>query len=161
MRVLIIGSSASVRADLGRIQRSDFDSVIGVNQAAIEFGPVDFHITLHPDQFAYRKAGRMVSYRNELGVDEVFDWRWPQIKNNSGSSGLYAVKYALDRLNADYIVLAGIGMDESPHFDGRPWKDFSRYRKAWPAVLPAIKGKVYSLSGWTAKLLGEPNDPTA
>lgn len=155
MRVLVIGSSASARADLSRIDRKDYQLIIGVNQAANEFGPVDVHITLHPEEFAKCKAAHLVSYKPWPLVDEVFDWRWPSLKANSGSSGLYAVKYALQR-KATHVTLAGVSMDEQPHFDGRPFKMWNNYRPAWKANLPALKGKVFSLSGWTAQLLGEP-----
>lgn len=153
MRVLVIGSAASVAAELATIDRSAFDKVIGVNRAAIEFGPVDIHCSLHPKEYASIKAGYMVSHEKQRGVDEVFPCLW-SIGGTSGSSGLYAVKYALERLDATEIILAGVGMDEGPHFyNPSKWHQANRFQKTWIEVAPRLRGTVKSLGGWTARLL--------
>lgn len=157
MRVLVIGSGANVAAELATVDRASFDKVIGVNRAAIHFGPVDIHCSLHPREYSPIKAAYLVSHEKQRGVDEVFPclW-WPG--GNSGSSGLYAVKYALEKLGATAVVLAGVGMDEGPHFyNPSAWHQAKRFQRTWAAVAPLLRGKVTSLGGWTAELLNGGN----
>lgn len=157
MRVLVIGAGESVKAELAMVDRSSFDRVIGVNRAAIELGPVDVHVSLHPREFAQIKAGYFVSHEKHRGVDEVFKCEW-RIGGNSGSSGLYAVKYALERLGADEIILAGVGMDSGPHYYTKSdWPQALKFQRTWIEVAPQLRGKVKSLGGWTAQLLNGPD----
>ncbi|WP_420465603.1 hypothetical protein [Panacagrimonas sp.] len=154
MRTLIIGSGPNVAAELMTVNRRHFDLTLGINRAAIDHGPVDAHITMHPREYGPRKVAWMVSFHPFAGVNEVFPWRWsPEVKS-SGSSGLYAIKYALYRGSQD-ITLAGVGLDVAPHYYGGPdWQAAMQFRRAWEQVLPEIRGKVYSLGGWTRGLLG-------
>lgn len=153
-QALVIGSAATVADELAMIDRSAFDIVIGVNAAAIEYGPVDVHATLHPAEYAPRKAGHMVSHINMIGVDEVMPAHHRKGADCSGSSGLFAVRYALDRRGADRVILAGVNMTTAPHFN-RPseWQGAMRQRNAWRDLCPILSGRVYSLGGWTAELL--------
>lgn len=114
LNVLVIGSGANVEDELAQINRNDFDKIIGVNRAAILYGPVDYHCSLHPREYAPIKKARLISHKWCKGVDEVFPCEWRN-GGNSGSSGLFAVKYALERLKADHITLVGVGMDAEPH----------------------------------------------
>lgn len=156
MRVLIIGSGAKVESELAQINRADFDAVIGVNRAARLYPPVDIHISLHPHTYAERKIAHFVAHMDLPGVDEVFDYQWPGCQT-SGSSGLYAVKYALERLHADAVVLCGVGMEVEPHiYTSNDWQGANRYREAWEVVEPILRGRVTSMGGWTAQLLGQP-----
>lgn len=156
MNVLIIGSGGNVEFELETINRADFDKVIAVNRAARLFGPVDYHVSLHPERFAARKQAHFVAPRQDRYrlVDEVFSWKWPEFEGNSGSSGLYAVKYALERLDAHSVVLAGVGMDIAPHvYNSRDWKAAADHRITWTKVAKRIAPKVTSLGGWTKELL--------
>jgi hypothetical protein len=76
-----------------------------------------------------------------------------------GTLSLYAVEVLLHRYRADRIVLAGCPLDEASHYYKRgelgPYLD--HYRAGWRIALPALQGRVRSLSGWTAGLLGEPD----
>lgn len=156
MKVLVIGSGNNVEEELSMIDRGDFDKIIGVNKAAILFGPVDIHVSLHPDVYAKLKQGYFVSFVQIQGVDEVFDYVWPNSDGKSGSSGLYAVKYALERLHADSVVLAGVGMDTSPHvYNNCNWRQAEVFRHTWGEVASRLIGKVTSLGGYTAELLGK------
>lgn len=156
MRVLIIGSGPNVKAELATVDRADFDVVIGVNQAAIDFGPVDYHCSLHPHEYAPKRACQwLVSHRMVPGVKEVFTPAW-RTGGSSGSSGLYAVKYALEKLCADEVVLAGIGIDEKPHYYSTiDWPQAGYFQRTWLEVQDQLKGKVRSLGGWTAELLND------
>jgi hypothetical protein len=158
--VLVIGTNARVFDEMDTINRSDFDCVIGVNMASLIFHPVDVLCTLHPEFFQhYKMPGlRMVSQRDCGGVvDEIFSHKWAGYEHKtSGTSGLYAVKYALQRLNATKVVLAGIGMDDCGHIYNEVMSftaDVIQYQKTWEIVLPELKDKVFSLGGWTKGLL--------
>lgn len=154
MRVLVIGSGENVVSELAQINRSGFDKVIGVNRAAIDHGPVDIHCSLHPREYGKIKAAYLVSHQEHRGVDEVFPCQW-RVGGSSGSSGLYAVKYALQALGADQIVLAGIGMTGPHYYTNSDWAQSAIFQQTWKEVLPILKGRVTSLGGWTAELLNE------
>jgi hypothetical protein len=67
---------------------------------------------------------------------------------------LFAVKYALEKLKADEIVLAGVGMDAGPHYyNPSAWHDAQKFQRTWEQVADKLRGKVTSLGGWTAELL--------
>lgn len=152
-RALVIGSGDRVAAELRRVNRDDFDVVIGVNAAGVAFGPVDYHVTLHPETYAKQKAGTLVSHKKREGVDIVTDHHMRK-GGKSGSSGLFGVKFALIDLGCSEVTIAGIGLDFAPHFN-RPdiWNSAKGFRQAWVEALPQLKGKVTSLGGWTAELL--------
>jgi len=160
VNVLVIGTNSRVFKEMSEINRDDYSAIIGVNMASLLFHPVNYLCTLHPEFFQhYKMPGlRMISQRHCNGfVDEVFDHVWDGYKQkNSGTSGLYAVKYALQRLDADKVVLAGIGLDDCGHIYNEVTSftsDVLTYQKTWEIVLPELKGKVFSLGGWTKGLL--------
>lgn len=160
LKVLVIGSGANVKNELAIVDRASFDKIIGVNRAAIHFGPVDIHCTLHPKDYGPQKVAWMVSHQMRNGVDEVFECLW-NMGGSSGSSGLYAVKYAIEKLESTDITLAGVGMDIGPHYyNPSNWEAAKRFQRTWIDVLPQIKGKVKSLGGWTARLLNEDHHET-
>lgn len=151
-RALVIGSGDRVRAELAKVNRDDFDVIIGVNQAAIDFGPVDYHVTLHGAEYAPKKVATLVTQRKHRDADIVTPYAFRK-GGKSGSSGLFGVKFALVDLECDEVVLAGVGMDFAPHYN-RPdlWKP-QGFRQAWIEALPHMKGRVTSLGGWTAEIL--------
>lgn len=150
MRFLVIGYGHRVKDELSQIDRTSFDFVVGVNQAAIDFGPVDVHVTLHPEKYASVKAAPMVAPIATKGVDVVFPWQWFDTKS-SGSSGLYAVKWSLQY--SQDITLAGVGLD-GPHYGrDKDWKSAERFQEIWKKAEPHLRGKVRSLGGWTKELL--------
>jgi len=88
-------------------------------------------------------------------------------QTHSGSSGLFAVKVALEELGFGRVILCGVPMMPTPHFfkssqdhaldNGEyGWRDAESYRQGWLEALPAMKGRVFSMSGWTKELLGAP-----
>ena len=160
MRVLVIGSGAAVERELSTIDRAAFDKIIGVNRAAVLYGPVDIHCSLHPREYAQVKAGWFVSHDDSVrGVDEVFPCLW-RPGGNSGSSGLYAVKYALGRLEADEVILAGVGMDYGPHiYNPSNWPQAPEFQRTWIEEADKLRGRVRSLGGWTAQLLNGDTSP--
>lgn len=151
-RALVIGSGDRVSAELRKVNRDDFNVVIGVNAAAIEFGPVDYHVSLHGPEYVGRKAATFVTHKKCKGADIITPYAFRK-HGPSGSSGLYGVKFALVDLGCDEVVIAGIGMDFAPHFNREEiWKP-TGFRTAWVEALPLLRGKVTSLGGWTAELL--------
>ena len=75
----------------------------------------------------------------------------------SGSSGLFALKVALEDLGATRAVLCGVPMDTRAHFHvGGPWGGARRHQIGWRQALPAIAGRARSMSGWTRDMLGGP-----
>lgn len=134
-------------------------------------GRIDYAISLHPerlkDQALKRAAnGYPFGYQtwshqkmrggNPRGaplpdVDKVMeDW--------AGSSGLFAVQVALQQ-GFKKIVLAGIPMDGTGnHFiRRRQWQTAHQFAKAWRKHSNALRGRVRSMSGWTADEFGRPN----
>jgi hypothetical protein len=91
------------------------------------------------------------------GVDRAVEYRFPK-QSSSGSSGLFAVKIAVDE-GCSRIVLAGVPMSaDGGHIgDGKIFRsECHEYRKAWEQALPAFKDVTTSMSGWTAARLGMP-----
>lgn len=89
-------------------------------------------------------------------------------QEHGGSSGLFGVKIALVDLGYDQVVCAGIPMIDAPHyFAGHPtdiavdgnnpvWTSATSYWVGWFEAMPHLKGKVFSMSGWTREQLGAP-----
>ncbi len=168
--VLVLGSAACLWADLaclpsGFITRSQ---VIAANWSAVAYlGRVDFWVSLHPDLLP-GWIGRRCAQGGPDGfltvapirparvpVALVFPERW------GGSSGLYAVQFALERLGAARVVLAGVPVDDQSYLHGAEPRfavgaKLERYRDAWRRRAPSLRGKVTSLGGWSRELLGGP-----
>jgi hypothetical protein len=163
-RILIIGSGPNAAEEVERARttasgnRRFWDITVGVNYAAERYGPVDVQCTIHPKLFAGNRklAPYLVSTVGVRGCDEILHWNWPGC-DNSGSGGLYAVKWALNQ-DPDQVVLAGVGIDLAPHdTGGRVWEDAARFRPTWEYVKPQLEGVVTSMGGWTRELLGAPS----
>lgn len=170
MKTLIIGYASNVLDDVAKVKFSDFDYVIAVNRAITLFPKADIWITLHPEYFAdwepddLSPETKIVTFdrtRNALGnvikyeVDEVFPYLFDG-QENSGSSGLYAVKYSIEVLNSTETVLAGIPMDPSlPHHgESDPWST-DEFWETWVNMADHLRSNnVRSLSGRTSELLG-------
>jgi hypothetical protein len=76
--------------------------------------------------------------------------------NASGSSGLFAVKVALEA-GAERVVLAGVPLVASARHVERPvgpWHERDSFVDAWHIAEPHIAGRVKSMSGWTREFLG-------
>lgn len=171
MKVLIIGSADCLLADMERVNLSDFDKIIAVNKAFLLYPGSDFWITLHPENLqrwkpegVERAKTTVVSFSktvNTLGnkinytIDETFPYLFDG-QTNSGSSGMYAVKYAMEILKASEIVLAGVPMD--PHIghidDASAWIEGNEFWQTWENMAWKLRAhNVKSLSGRTADLL--------
>jgi len=173
LRALCLGSGACQAEDLGAaasfgIVAGQGWTLIAVNTAAMRWpGPLPHWATFHADHFP-----QWISKRHDLGLPPA-EKLWSAdrrvipkaldvqiIQNWGGSSGMLAVTVAL-RLQAEKIVLCGIPLDMyQGHFDrdDKTWVDGGNYRAAWEKQAPKWEGKVRSMSGWTANLLGSPDD---
>ena len=161
---LVIGGAACQSADLATLDGMDFAFRIGINNAAYAFPDLDCACSLHPEHVPGWKAKR-----TEAGFQPI-EWVsfheprfgvtvWqpePLDAWTRGSSSLYATGYALTKV--DHVVLAGCPMDDTPNIyrDETRWAPYQRYRLGWQKMLPLLKGRVTSCSGWTAAELGTP-----
>lgn len=170
MMAVILGSGASLQGDIAALGEWT-GTVIAVNRAGIAYpGRIDHWVTLHPEMLEGFMEERAIAYgpsdfttwsqrpHDDAQVDRVVTDIEPK-----GSSGLFAARIALRHLGCDRVVLAGIPIDDGPHFydaDGvRSGPAFRYYRPAWlRARRQEFSGRVRSLSGWTREILGSPDN---
>lgn len=172
---LIVGSASCVWDDLAAAaELFEPDAVFVVNDMIPRYeGVIDYTVTLHPEKLFGWQLDRLTNgYNNnycsvsferaetrEKGVvypciDKVVDWRYAD-QASSGSSGLYAVKVAQEE-GFDRILLAGVPMTQTPHFDRRKdWQECETFLATWVKVKHRL-GTVRSMSGFTRELLGYP-----
>jgi hypothetical protein len=162
--VLVLGGASSLWDDLRALGPFQ-GTIIAVNDSgAVYPHRIDHLCSLHGD-----KIGGWARERRRRGLNADFlTWTRPEHDGladrylsgwSSGSSGLFAVGVALE-LGAESVVLAGVPMQASAahFFDREPWDAVSLYLRAWEARADALRGRVYSMSGWTRDLLGPPPD---
>lgn len=114
-------------------------------------------ITLHPSKLkdwlplrgSYPAPKQVWAHRKFAGVSNVTeDWM--------GSSGLFAIKVAM-QLGYAKIVLCGVPMTDEKHFvRGEAWTAVAAFKKAWVKHKDEIAPFVRSFSGWTAEQFGRP-----
>jgi hypothetical protein len=168
---LVLGGGPSVWNDVDAAKAlGSFHGAVACNDAGTDWkGELDALVTLHPNKMhiwrskrearGYPPAKVYIAHQEGAGVDRIEPYRWPEM-NTSGSSGLYAVKIAME-LGFDRIVLCGVSLTTDGHyFDSKAWKHrlVESYRAAWLSVMHVhLIGKVKSFSGWTAEQLGTPD----
>lgn len=182
---LVIGSATGVWEEIFEL-RSWFrpDEVVVVNDMIQAYRyPITAAVSLHPEKMSRWLSQRM--RRSHQGPQHIAiqdTWEdWFRVirhekrlsftptlitgqmmpgQTNSGSSGLFAVKVALDDLCCDRVICVGMPMDaDRAHFHraGREWRGADRHRKGWEEARDHMKGRVTSMSGWTADFLGKPS----
>jgi len=159
---VVMGGAICVWYDVLRFQALWPGDVItmATNETGWQYpGRLDHWVTLHPENFerkswiAKRAIKDYTTWSHRWNVDEYWE-HW-----GAGSSGLYCVTIALEKLKIEKIVLCGVPMDTQGNVDGRDeWamKEVAIHREGWKKHLPKIKDHVRSMSGWTRELLGEP-----
>lgn len=169
---LIVGGAACVWDDLARAKAfAPFDMVIAINDAIADYGnDIDCAITLHPEKLhgwleRRHKAGRnrpelIIAHDHPKGnpgvLTEVMEYRWPEM-NQSGSSGLFAVKAAIEK-GCDGRLLCGVPMTNDPHYhDAKPWEAVSSFWDAWEVTRHRHAEGTRSMSGRTAEMFGLPD----
>lgn len=165
---IILGGAMSVWGELHKAQELIGERpyiIVAANHAGRDYpGHVDHHCTMHPDLFPkwlrerQRKCLPMGAKlwharHRKSPVDSTPLESW------GGSSGLLCTKLALD-LGATHVILCGVPMDQRGcHYDkpGSRWMEASQYHAPWKSHVPHMQDKVRSMSGWTAALLGRPD----
>jgi len=174
---LVLGGARCVYGDVeAALALGHFDGVVACNDITTRWpGPLAAAVSKHPERWAgwlkqRADAGRApparifahLEVRNATPkalrhVTDFTEFRFPG-QTGTGSSGLFALKVALDDLGFDKAVLCGVPMSaDRGHFAyGPTWPDAIHYQPAWREALPAIQDRARSLSGWTRNLLGAP-----
>ena len=113
------------------------------------------HVVIHSGWkawFAHIRKPPDMLMPGALIIDQFFEGQ-----TDSGSSGLFAVKAALVDFKFDRVLVAGMPMDEERGHVGskdRPWRGCMRHRAGWEQAMPHLRGRVFSMSGWTKEQLG-------
>lgn len=173
---LILGGAACVWTDVeAALELGEYQIVVACNDVMAAWpGRLDALVTLHPDKAGLwlqrrRRNGfpdpvSIVGHTNGIGgsripdcVKEFVDYKFPG-QQASGSSGLFAVKYALLNMGAERAVLCGVPMtvEEAHFYDAKPWGGAERHRKGWEETWGHTRDRVRSMSGWTMRKLGLP-----
>jgi len=168
--LLIIGSASCVWEDLRRYDPLHNGDRMAINNMMAHYvGRLDHGVTIHYDWlpgWGFRQA-YLASHvpwepmATHSGVKRSWvKYAWP-LKRDGGTSGLFGVLIAL-LMGYQKIVLAGMPCDDSPNFCDSPYGKHAQYgretvHREWLSARDAVfKGRVKSLSGNTAKWLGEP-----
>lgn len=176
-RCIVIGGGNTVWDDIAEARKlGTYQAVIAVNDVGAEYpGHVDIWATLHPENLpkwtakrhanGFPPAGMYAAHNGNTNIgrlgrfqpDYMTDYRWPEM-SASGSSGLFAVKVAIEQ-GYDRIVLCGVPMQaQAAHFfEAREWAEVKAFTDAWTVARRHYANKTRSLSGWTAKILGKPS----
>ena len=169
-RALILGGANCVWDDVeAACKLGKFQAIVAVNDVGAEYPEhVDIWCSLHPDKLpawakqradnGYRPAGMLVGHADKKSagfLDETTPYQWPGM-SGSGSSGLFAVKVALEH-GYNRVVLCGVPMEKRPHFFKKePWPQVDSFTAAWKTSINNYSEFTRSMSGWTAELLGKP-----
>jgi hypothetical protein len=156
MNVLILGCAPCVQDDVNHVPVSDSGYIaIATGRMIVDWAHrLDYAASLHLSDIVHVEHATTVCTEGlGRGADIIYD----QIPYRNGSSALYAVGFALLR-GAERIVLAGCPIDDTGHYwDAKRPLQYDGFRGAWLRALPQIKGRVFSMSGWTRELLGAPS----
>lgn len=175
---LVIGGAKCLFDDLEAVEEQEigYDGVVAANAAGVVWpGHLNAWVTIHP-RFMYSGPNWAVQ-RSKMGFPEaqyVFShhlrdkivpiniqetpWEMPGL-TGFGSSGLFAVKVALIDLGYSSVLLCGVPMTATPHFDRKArWSSATKFRRNWLSVDPAFRTRIRSMSGWTREQFGGPND---
>lgn len=152
-KILITGAAPCAIADIERVPvyfEYDF-MAIGLDAVDKYAWPIKYVATYHPteiDKIRERRKAiggnldyKMVGHESMPGIDIVEPYRPP-----SGSSALLGALVAI-KLKYDVIILCGCPIDVAPYLP---------FQQGWIKLESEVKGKVYSMSGWTMKFLGAP-----
>lgn len=160
MNALVIGGASTVWDDLAALREWTPGCTVVVNDIGTVYPRFDAWATLHAEKLDGWKAERTAR-----GLPGGYvTWGRPEKPGTdrtlagwtSGSSGMFGVGVAL-AMGAESVVVAGVPLDARPHFfDEAAWESFHLYRRAWERRVERLRGRVWSMSGWTRELLGEP-----
>lgn len=173
MRIaLVLGGAECLWQDVeAALEMGEFQGVVACNDAGAAWpGDLDGWVSLHSGKLArwirdreknghwpaWKVAGHLNETQRSPAVALYVDHRFPG-QRKSGSSGLFAAKFALIDLGFDRAVCCGMPLEAQKHFfGGGPWYSYGGHRGGWTQALPVIRDRLRSMSGWTADLLGRP-----
>ena len=168
----VLGSARCLWDDVRRLGefRGDWLAINTVG-CFIEW-PLQHWASLHPEFFSAWATLREPIIRNgraEANVHNVefhshktvSDWRvraWPQYPPTPGTSALFAAKVGL-ALGYERVILCGVPLDGTGSFYHSPWREQKffherKWREPWVQAAQDFGGRVRSMSGYTAELLG-------
>jgi hypothetical protein len=161
--LLITGSHPDVVADMLAVpcREIEYDLMaIGLDAVDKYLWPVLYVATFHPAEIAEikdRRAGvggehgyKVISHEHRPEVDIfIADWWKP-----TGSSALLGAQAALTVLGYERIILCGCPLTG---MNGKG-NNYETFRRGWETNRGKVIGKVTSMSGWTAELLGKPTE---
>lgn len=170
MKALVLGGAKGLHEE--ELQARDIgfhpDIIVATNHAGRDRpGEVHHWVSFHQELFpSWLKARRAAGEPDPLQLWTCHPAPAPisldlpvrRAPNWKGSSGLLAVTVALE-VGATHVVLAGVPLTrEAEHYDRAGlWRDAGNYRKGWIENAVQMNGRVRSMSGWTANLLGMPD----
>jgi hypothetical protein len=158
--LIITGASADVLIDIAGVPRvCSYDFMaIGLDAVDKYVWPILYMATYHPVEIPEirirrEKAGgnldyKVISMEARDGVDILEPFRPP-----SGSSSLLGALAAI-RMGYRRIILCGCPLDGKNATGG----SYETFREGWKAFAGELAGRVRSMSGWTAELLGMPTE---
>ena len=165
---VVLGGAARVYDDLAAALLIFTPSLIfAVNHMGRDYpGKLDCFASTHSENLPGWLAERAAAGRppvSEVWMNdtrkvppELAAYNVGRAENLGGSSSQLAVMAAFKK-GIDRVVLCGVPLDASPHYDDpNPWDAYEKFRPAWQLHLNLFRGKVTSMSGWTAELLGYP-----
>lgn len=178
---LILGGADTLHDDLRQVreQNIEYDGVIACNQAGVEWPyGLDAWVTVHPLFFLKGNNRSWATNRIRRGYTPPLRGYWThQVRHEPmpdninitswklsgmkrfGSSGLFAVKVALIDLDYQSVVLCGIPMTSTPHFDREQnWKQAKVFRAEWDNLTKDTAARIRSMSGWTKDKYGAPTE---
>ena len=164
---LVVGGAACVWEDLARARKLfEPDFTVLINDIGVFFPRyADLWVSYHPElleAWALKRAKHNLPPVGKYGAGHpnaapTFATTY---HCKGGSSGMLGAWAALKE-ESTHVVLAGVPMDPSmSHFHnkkhGKPWVDGEHYLQHWLENEEKFRGRVKSLSGWTAEFLGQP-----
>lgn len=167
-RCLVIGSSLTVWDEIKKAREIlEIEDVVAVKRAGVYYpGFLEAWVTLHPERIPTELAERkklghpqprtIWAHEKREGATNWTDYKFPNQKL-SASSGIFGVKVAM-ALGYNRIVLCGISLTyEQGRLDTvGPWKGAGTFKQGFEQAQPHFARFTRSMSGWTAKRLGEP-----
>lgn len=175
---LVLGGAACVWSDIeAALDLGEYDLVVACNDVGAAWpGELDAWVSLHGEKFdlwtARRDKAGHPPAKSVIGHAVARDGvlRMPKAitgyavhrfegQKEAGSSGHFAMKYAIEDLGVDKAVLCGIPMDPIPHFfDKADWTAWRSHWRGWIEAQPHYKDRARSMSGRTRELLGAPDE---
>jgi hypothetical protein len=180
-RLILCGAARCLWDDLKKAGGVDGADLMCINQAGLHM-PYEFEhwVSVHGELFQWLvplrnngkgyimhgKDNHRVEHRATLSgimthsVDQypLVSHVWPI--SNVGTSSMFGARVGL-ALGYEQIILCGVPIDGTGHFFEAPFhKQLVDFKESalrfWQDALSEFKGKVFSMSGNTRELLGEP-----